>query len=228
VTYASGSDAELREAAPDTNYDVGLNSFTTPHDFLGTNYASFSIDGEDGGGEVQAVLRFGEIFGVAAHQIPAGSVITSATLTLYEINEGNAFEVRASLVEWDATTTTWNSFGSGSDGASNVSDASSAFVLVPDGAPQGDKVPEALSIDITPFVADWSSGALSNFGLVLRTDLDSTVGLPVTNGVDFLGNEHPDISLRPELEVTFVPEPAALALLLGAAAALAALYRRRH
>ncbi len=229
VIYTSGEDVELREGDPGVNYNLGADSFTTPHVVLGTNYASFSIDGVDGGGEVQSLIKFGDIFGPAAHQIPAGSIIDSATLRLYEINSGNGLEIRGLLADWDQTTATWNNYGSGAGGASAPADVTGNSILLPDGTSAGDKPPTARQIDITQFMAAWSNGTLNNYGLVLRTDLNNIGGLPVSNGVDFLISEHPDGALRPMLEVTFteVPEPAALGALVGLAALIVALRRNR-
>src|SRR5262245_27019992 len=65
--YAGTQDVELQSANPTTNF--------------GTN-SSISVDRQDGAGARQGLLRFDDIFGPAASQIPFGSTINSAKLTV--------------------------------------------------------------------------------------------------------------------------------------------------
>ena len=77
--YTGTQDAEIFSAQPTTVQDGGT----------GTN---ISVDNQDGGGVRQGLVRFDNIFGAGANQIPLGSVINSATLTItatdYDTGQG--------------------------------------------------------------------------------------------------------------------------------------------
>lgn len=63
-----------------------------------------------GWGDAVALLRFGDIFGAAASQIPLGAEIFSATLALRAHRSGDPAAVHRILKPWDDHTT-WTTFG---------------------------------------------------------------------------------------------------------------------
>src|SRR5438093_915299 len=76
--YVGTHDAEIRDASPTTNFGT-----VTPMD----------VDLSDAGGQSLVVLRFGNLFGTAANQIPLGSTINSAALTINVTDQSEASAV---------------------------------------------------------------------------------------------------------------------------------------
>ena len=155
----------------------------------------------------QALLRFDDIVGSGPGQIPAGTQILEATLTL--TTEGSRSNTRRGatlhrmLAPWNATDT-WNDWGDGStphndtpgiqaDGA----ESDSAIELSTGFVSRGTR-----SFDVTSSVQAWANGE-TNLGWLLMpvTDTDSWL---------FRSSEFEVVSERPMLTVTLVPEPSGL------------------
>ncbi|MCA9129759.1 MAG: DNRLRE domain-containing protein [Planctomycetales bacterium] len=102
--YASAADIELSQITPDTPQPTGRVASD-----------GLLVDWPDAGGtnETHVLLRFEDIFGAGPGQIPLGSIITSATLTLDTNNSGDGAQMHRLLAPFDSETATWNSFGSG-------------------------------------------------------------------------------------------------------------------
>jgi len=159
--------------------------------------------------EAQALLRFEGLFGALPDQIPLGSTLTSAVLTLYVTNASNVPVGNISLYQmtstWDETST-WDSMVSGVQIGSEAEASADDTHTV--------EVPNALtSFDVLASLQAWLGGD-TNFGWVIVNDSN--------DGVQFRTSESGSASERPMLTVTFtpVPEPGSLALagLTGAAA----------
>jgi hypothetical protein len=159
--------------------------------------------GHQGDQELQMLLRFDEIFGAGPGQIPLGSKIANATLTLTTGNAGNAqsggpYSPAQLLVPFD-TTTTWNTLGG--DGAT-YSGAESERPL--DRGFAGMTTPSGVTLqpanaEVTSILQEWSNGDM-NHGFVVRAG--TTDGWSVyTTGV-------PTAEARPKLTVTYEPAPA--------------------
>src|SRR5262249_12877821 len=101
-------------------FQQGVDSYTGTKDTYvrqdGTNAnanrataATVLIDWPDAGNnnDTQALLRFDNIFGAGAGQIPVGARIVRATLTVQTTNPGDGGEFHRMLVNW-ADTVTWN------------------------------------------------------------------------------------------------------------------------
>ncbi|MFT5527870.1 MAG: hypothetical protein ACI9HK_005856, partial [Pirellulaceae bacterium] len=172
--YTNTVDTFVQQASPDVNNALsGL----------------LNVDSDDPAGsgqDVQALLRFDSIFGSAAGQIPAGSLITSASLAVEVTNVGDSLDVHRMLQPW-SDSDTWNSLvgGVANDDieANSVPDVSSGSV----GA-------GTFTIDVTSSLANWSSDPNGNLGWVMRPTN--------TNGVDFHSSEG---TTPPKLTVTFIP-----------------------
>jgi len=83
------------------------------------------------GTENQGLIRFDNIFGAGAGQIPAGATINSATLTVNVTSSstgGASIELHAMLINWDESTT-WNNLGIGVQ--TNDTEAAIAIGSVP-------------------------------------------------------------------------------------------------
>ena len=198
VLYNGTHDAELRSNAADQNSNFDTGSSGSGGD------TQFTVDGSDGGGVAQVVMRFDDIFGAGPAQIAYGATINSASLFIDIDNTGSDLNIFALTSGFGAeSTVTWNSFGGIVPG---VNAMAAPFASVDGG---GNKV----QVDITSLVSLWADGTLMNFGL----------GFVPTgnNGVDFDSSENFDFADRPMLTVDFtpapVPLPASVYLFLGAA-----------
>ncbi|MBN2474802.1 MAG: tandem-95 repeat protein [Pirellulales bacterium] len=143
------------------------------------------VAGEGNGREVQTLLRFENLFGPEAGQIPEGAWIDRASLELQITNPGQAIRVHRMLGPWQDTDT-WSSLGEGIQTddveAAAVADTTSGSV----GAGR-------LTIDVTTSLRFWSDHGDMDFGWVL---------LPTgADGVDFCSSEG---DVPPHLQVRYV------------------------
>jgi len=152
----------------------------------------------------QGLLRFDNILGPGT--IPLGSTIISAALTVY-VADGTDHTgtdpdvyVHRMLQPWTEDDT-WSDWGDGID-PDGTEAAASPDLTIPGPIPSF----ALLTIDVTTSVQAWSDGA-SNWGWVFYIE-------PLTNEQwGPRSSEYASGSLRPLLEVTFVPEPGTLCLL---------------
>ena len=138
--YAGVSDTMLREYKPDTDYGSALR---------------LSVDSRDPASNAsQVLLRFDDLFGAAAGQIPLGATITSATLTLETSNAGGGARLHRMLVPW-SDSDTYDSLGDGiqADGVEAVSTPDQVI---------GREVRGGHEIDVTESVQAWANGAANN------------------------------------------------------------------
>jgi len=135
-------------------------------------------------------IRFDNIFGAGVGQIPVGSTIQTATLTL-EVSNGSVAPngaVNESTVDWSEATATWNNFGGDAGVQADEYLASPQYV-----APIATG---SVSLTVTSSVQAWSSALRSNFGWVFR---------PASNdGVQVDSAEFATVAFRPKLTVTYV------------------------
>lgn len=180
------------------------------------------------------LIHFADIFGAGPNQIPLGSTINSATLTVTSNNgttEGSQYPIHRLLLPFSESTDTWNTWGSGAGGrntSGGVQAPDEAVATADDtlvggtGANQipSNNVATPVTWEVTPTVSAWSAGA-ENHGLVILPLLGA--GNWGFRSSDFAT----DPSLRPILTVDFtpIPEPAAGAILAIVAGAM--LRRRR-
>jgi hypothetical protein len=78
--------------------DAELHSGGSAATPLGTN-PTLTVDNDDGG-IAQALLRFDNIFGNSPGQVPLGSVIVSATLTVSVFDLGSPVNMHRMLIPW--------------------------------------------------------------------------------------------------------------------------------
>jgi hypothetical protein len=197
VIYNGTHDAELRESAPNTNFNLGT----------GSSNPEFTVDLQDGGGEAQVVLRFDDIFGASGTHVPFGSVINSATLFIDIDDTGSNLQLYELASNFGVeSSVTWQSFGGGVTPGVN---AKSSLTTTING--NGNKV----TVDITSSVAAWAAGATNYGWAFIATG---------TNGVDFDASENSDFADRPQLFINFTaPAPAVVPLPPSVALALPAL-----
>jgi hypothetical protein len=209
--YTGGQHAQLHSAAfPDTpmNDNGGGN---------------LRIDNVDNGGIAYVLLRFENIFGTGAGQIPLGSPITSAILTLQENSDGTnqPLDFHRMVQPWTVGTATWNFFGNGID--LNGTEA----IATPDGTrPTTMPALVPFDVDVTTSLRAWSAGA-SNQGWHIRIRVPAD-GVLIDDGLAVRSNLFGTLSERPLLTVA-IPEPGVL-LLAGLGMGTLGLtgYRRRR
>ncbi|MBI4663576.1 MAG: DNRLRE domain-containing protein [Verrucomicrobia bacterium] len=175
--YAGTKDTHIRFGSPDRD-DGQLDSLNP--------------DKSAGGGEVHGFMRFDNMFGPGPGQIPSGSVIFSATLTLYFVNPGNSPGMHRILKPWDESTT-WNSWdpvnadGITADGVEAAIDPDVTFD-VPGG------VPYYKTVDLPPkTIQDWLDGKAPNYGWGF---IPSS-----TDGIDFDSSEGAVVEQRPKMTI---------------------------
>ena len=157
-----------------------------------TNYGS-TTDLEIDSGDKHSVVKFPNIFGGGADQIPLGSVIVSATLTLEVFDQGDDPLVYQLIEGWVESQVTYNdritAVGWSNPGAGGTgSRKATADGSLPAGS-TGTR-----SVDVTTSVQNWSDGEV-NEGWVLE---DSGSG-----GVDIRTSEYATVAQRPMLSVTY-------------------------
>ncbi len=154
-------------------------------------------DSDDPGGTGQdnvALIRFDNIFGNGPGQVPPGSQILSATLSIVVFDAGDAGTVREAAVDW-VESTTWNTFGP--DPGVQATD----YGVVVNSA--GGSV-ATQNITVTTSLASWSAAPTANKGWII---------LPTgNNGVQFRSSEYAaNVLLRPKLSLSYTtPPPLAL------------------
>jgi hypothetical protein len=195
-SYSGTEDTMVREFVPDTTYGADT---------------TLSIDQSRGCPSCpdQSLILFGGIFGGGPDQIPVGSIIVSAVLSL-DIVDPSAGAATLSayrmLASWDESST-WNSLVNGVS-TDDVEAVSSADATSP-----GDPIP--MTLDVTASLQAWVNDPASNLGWVLLINSN--------NGLTFTSSEG---AVAPSLTVNFVPEPGT-AVLTGMGLALLAFHRRR-
>jgi myo-inositol-hexaphosphate 3-phosphohydrolase len=173
--YDGTADLFLSENKPDRTHDL---------------YEYLSVDGEQhtGSGKMtEAVMRFDNLFGSGAGQIPLGATIVSAQLVVHTTDGGGGAAFYR-LLQPFTSDSTWNSFGDGiqADGT----EALAAPDLIVEATAIG-----LTALDVTKSLQAWANGE-ANFGwAILPTSKD---------GWDFDSAEG---AIRPELIVTFAVQP---------------------
>ena len=137
------------------------------------------------------LLRFDDMFGTAADQVPAGATITSATLafTVFDQSDANGDgSVVESAIAWDEATVTHDTFG----GDAGIQGDEQHPEIIADLPTRTSGLHE---LDVTASVERWSKGVRDNHGWLLISG----------NGNDELAHssEATDPEQRPSLTVSF-------------------------
>ncbi len=169
-------DGGVNGAAPNTNYATA--------GYIAVNVTS--------GGH--ALIRFDNVFGNGPNQVPYGSTITSATVSLYlsgVSSSGGAAAMHRMLVTWPETAT-YNSMTTSGPGIQHDNVEARAVA----DAYSNVSVGGTKSFPVTATVQDWANGAPVYGWTVWR---NSTVNMNVT-----LSNNSV-VPRRPLLTVTYTP-----------------------
>jgi subtilisin-like proprotein convertase family protein len=186
ITYQRGDgkgsvsetdDASLRSDNPATNYGSAVDLLV------------------DDSPDYHTVIKFPNIFGGGSNQIPLGSAITSATLTVEVYDSGTDIDVYQLTESWIEDQVTWNNRLTGTAWSNAGADGTLSHKTTPDdtftNGSTGTK-----NIDVTTSVQNWSDGE-ANQGWVF---IDTTSG-----GVDIRSSEYATVASRPKLSVTYTP-----------------------
>jgi hypothetical protein len=183
-------------------------------------------------GAAQGLLRFDNIFGAAVDQIPLGSTINSATLTLTKLSGSGTvglYELgTVSFVEGGASGSTWNSLGAGiqiSGGGSGFGETVAGLIESKDFSSGAGGDLTTRTYNVASSLAAWSAGTrpVRGWALVMSS---SNPGASAVIG----GDINSTVSRRPLLTINFtpppVPEPTSALAIAASACTLAARRRR--
>ena len=164
-----------------------------------TNYGSQTTCVIDAAPDQQhCTLKFPNIFGGAVDQIPPGSHILNATLTLFVEDPGIDCPIVYQLTEgWTEAEATWNSRRTATPWTDPGAEGLGSHKLGPEGVLPCSTADAFENVDVTQSVQGWSNGA-PNEGWVLLDDNN-------LDGVDISTSEHSTAAQRPQLTVSFVP-----------------------
>jgi hypothetical protein len=170
----------------------------------------------------QGLLRFEQMIGAGENQVPSGSTITSAILSIHVPDDIDTpfaspnFFVYLMTRPWDENST-WDSLSGGLSAGSDYGQLLGTF--------SGDNDPnddELRILDVAAAVQLWANGT-PNYGFAIIPEIISGND----DGIEIWASEYGTAILRPSLEVTFnrvIPSPASLAVLVAGAGVL----RRRR
>lgn len=166
----------------------------------------------------QVLLSFGDLVGTNAGQIPPGSTIVSADITVNIQKAGDGWAFHRMLMGWD-TTYNWNSFAGGI-GVDDLDDADSGgqaetnyysemgnFITVntsgsPAATTAGLKLGLA-NVGVTPDIQAWVNGT-TNYGWVCDASAPWGYG-DLTVATGFTPGQSATPALRPHLRVLWLP-----------------------
>ena len=195
---AAGKDAQIYSGAATTNY--------------GTNVACGS--GDFGSGA--AVLAHG-LFAFDVSGIPAGAIVTSVTLSLWETTAASsggapaswAQELHRLLRDWVEAEATWNVYSTGNNwstaGATNAADRAAAVSasLTMDGTAAGAFV-DWSGAGLVADVQAWVDGMATNYGWLLYSPtLDAIGATPVAYNSFCTSDYTTDAAQRPKLVIEY-------------------------
>jgi hypothetical protein len=196
--YASAHDTYVESANPTVAHSTG------------------TIAVADGSPQTQALIRFDNLIGSGAGQVPAGSQILRAQVTFTTGTTANdqsaaTMSLHRMLKAW-VDGDTWASLVGG------VSTDGVEAAAIADNALTPELLGNSITFDVTGSLQAWANGAPNNGWLV------NPFG---TDGWRWDTSDFATSTLRPKLEVTYLPEPTGV-FVAAAAAGCASLARRRR
>jgi hypothetical protein len=168
-------------------FQDGVNGYSSTHDAYGdgggtknTNYGTAAVL-YLASGDRESFLRFDNIFGASAGQIPTGVTITSATLKVNVTTPvasalANVYPVTAS---WNESALTWNNRPS-------AGSSSATFSLATTGLKE---------ISVTTQLQSWLANPTSNYGWKFDSNQSATAELASSEAISS--------ATRPLLEVSY-------------------------
>ena len=172
--YSSTLDTEVDSNAPSTNH--------------GSN-VEIEVDGSP---NRQSLIRFEDLVGIGVGQIPIGSTINSATLTV-DVNNATLFgniDLHRVLVNWDESST-WNSLS----GGISLDDVDAESIRE-DRLSNPDQTGSQTFVDLVSTVQNWVDGGANYGWVIVNDDGDSW---------RFASSEDVTVGDRPLLTVDYTP-----------------------
>jgi hypothetical protein len=182
-SYTSAHDTQIRADAPTTGFGA-----TTP--------LTIDLDAGSAAGNqpVQTLIRFDNISGSTASQIPSDATVLSAKLKLWTTNPGataTAIHLHRMLTDWNDSST-WNSVGGGISADDVKAAATADFTYAPTVAG------EPFYFDVSNTVQSWIDGAPNYGWAILPSGADD---------YQFNSSEAATLAMRPQLEVAYALYP---------------------
>lgn len=180
-------------------FQEGVNGYTgtedsyfdedSPDDEKGTDDHIHSQT--EGGRDEHGYLKFDDIFGSGANQVPLGSTITGATLTLDVQNDTTGTITFHQLLTAVDESDTWNSLTNGiqRDGAEAAA-AASFSVDATSGGPVAISDPALTSV-----LQDWLDGTSTNHGFAIFNTSDDQL--------HFETSDQNEVAKRPQMSITY-------------------------
>lgn len=172
--YRGTVDLELWALAPTTILDTNPNA---------------TVDANNDGGESQILLRFEGIIGAGPGQIPPGSMIHAATLTVSAFDQGDTVHLHRMLVPWPRQATWTVMVGGVTADGLEASRHREGFTFGKIAANSS-----ATAFDVTDSVQAFASGSPNHGWLFINSG---------GNGWDFYTCEFDDVGQRPRLVVEY-------------------------
>jgi hypothetical protein len=205
-------------------FQQGRSGYTSAHDTYieqvnpNTAHGGDTQVVADGSPLSQGLVRFDNLFGNGAGQVPVGATVVSAKLvaltgTAANDSTTNNMSLHAMKVAW-TDTSTWNSLVAGITADDTEASAQSEFTLLPN------QLDNYAVFDVTRTVQAWALDPTKNFGWLINPS--------GTDGWRWQSSDFGTLADRPYLEIVYVlPEPSTL-MLLAAGVALVVAIRSRH
>ncbi len=190
-------DAFVQQNEADTAHDYSTDADSGTDAVLQIDYRAAGANSQ-----VQGLLSFNSLFGDGPNQIPLGSTINSATLSLWYVNDNgnNDIGMYTLTQDWNEGVT-WNSLGGGIVEGSN---ASWRRILN-----WGSIDPLTVTVDVLDEVADWSNGA-NNYGWGFINSNKNGLQIAATENTTGTSGWH---TPKLTVEYTAVPEPTVMGLI---------------
>ena len=203
VTFQEGS------LGYDSCFDRYISD-TGADDADGDTVATKYLDGyaKDSSPDVQYLIRFDDIIGEDANQIPTNATILDAKITLTtslasNAHTGGPYGVAGLVAEFDSGTTYWDDFSSNTSMGSRGPWWQDESATRPVGGFGGQMKGQRDSAPITPLVQSWVDS--ENYGMVVQAGLSDDVDAPAntTDGWSIRTTGYPFSDSRPKLTVTY-------------------------
>ncbi len=161
------------------------------------------------------LLSFHTLFGSGANQIPLGSIINSATLSLWYVNDNKNNDIAMyRMTSLWGETATWNSIGGGIISGSNATASRTVN--------WGSTDPVTVSEDVAADLSAWSAGT-ANYGWgFVNSNANGLQFAATENTTGTAGWHTPTLTV----DYTVVPEPSS-AMLMGVISLVSLWIRRR-
>jgi len=187
------------------------------NDVFGNTVAQYFLDGYSSGTTVspdeQGLIRFDNLIGNGANQIPANATILDAKLTVTTSLSGNSqtsgpYGVAGLNQAFDANTSYFGSFTSATDFGSRGAWWQDGYATRPVGGYGFQRPGVAASANVTSLVQGWANGG-ANHGMVIQAGAGNSIAdnANTNDGWSIYTTGFPFSDSRPKLEVSYTTAP---------------------